>query len=117
MKKVLSLLVLGMFIIGCSVPAFSETTDNNSRPQRPQFENGQRPQMNGENGQNGQFDGRRPKYKPDSQPGGKMEPKEWDTSSSKNFKGGQPPEMKEGLKNGLKDGLKNGLVNGDKKSE
>ena len=116
MKKSLSLLVLGLFIIGYSGAVFADTTETNSRPQPPQFSHngGQSPQMNG---QNGQFEGRRPKYKPDSQPGGKMEPKEWDTS----LNNVQPPQMKDGLKYGLKDGLKNGLkngqVNGDKKSE
>ena len=95
MKKALSLVILGMFAIGYFIPSFAETTDTNSRPQRPQFENGQRPQMNGENGQNGQFDGRRPKYKPDSQPGGKMEPKEWDNSSGsgQGFQGKEPPQF------------------------
>ena len=117
MKNVLSLLVLGMFVIGCSVPAFAETTDTSSRPQGPQFEKKERPQMNRENSQKGQFNVRRPKYKPDSQPGGKIEPKEWEDSSDSNLKNEQPPKLKEGLKNGLKEGLKNGLVNGDKKSE
>lgn len=102
MKKVLSLLVLSMFVIGGSVPAFADTTEN-SRPQPPQFENGKQSQMNGQNNQNGQFNGRRPKYKPDSQPGGKMEPQEWSSSSDGNYQGGQPPQMKEGFNNGLKD--------------
>ena len=123
MKKVLVLSVLALFAIGYSGITYAETSETNSRPQPPQFSqnSGQPPQMNGENGQKGQFNGRRPKYKPDSQPGGKMEPKEWDSSSDNNFQGGQPPQMKDGMKNGLKDGLKNGLkngyVNGTQKSE
>ena len=104
MKKVLVLSFLALFVICYSGITFAETSETNSRPQPPQ--------INGENGQKGQFNGRRPKYKPDSQPGGKMEPKEWDTSSDNNFQGGQPPQMKDGMKNGLKDGLKNGLKNG-----
>ena len=114
MKKVLVLSVLALFVVGYSGITFAETSETNSRPQPPQFsQNGsQPPQMNGENGTNGQFNGRRPKYKPDSQPGGKMEPKEWDSSSDNNFQGGQPLQMKDGMKNGLKDGLKNGFKNG-----
>jgi len=119
MKKTLALLVLGMLVIGYSAPVFADTSAENLRQKLPKFENGQRPQINGENGQKGEFDGRRPKYKPDSQPGGKMMPKEWDSSSNKEFNGKQPPQMKDGLKYGLKDGLKNGLkngqLNGDKK--
>jgi len=113
MKKVLALSVLALFVIGYSGATFAQTTETNSRPQPPQFSQngGQSLQMNSENAK-GQFDGRRPKYKPDSQPGGKMEPKEWDSSSDSNFQGGQPPQMKDGMKNGLKDGLKNGLKNG-----
>ena len=122
MKKILTLLVLGLFIAGYSAPAFAQTTDTTSRRQPPKFENGTPPNYNS-NGENatGQFDGRRPKYKPDSQPGGKMEPKKWANSSDRNSKNGQTKQMKDGLKNGLKDGLKNGLkngqVNGAKKSQ
>ncbi len=94
MKRSRVLLVLAMFVTGLSIPAFAETTDTiaASRPQPPQFASGQRSQMKGQNGPNGQFGGRRPTLKPDSQPGGKMEPKEWD-SSSNGVQGGEPPQM------------------------
>ena len=119
MKKALVLPVLALFVIGYSGAVFADTTDTSTRPQPPQFKNGTPPNFNfgSENGQKEQFEGRRPKYKPDSQPGGKMTPKEWDTSSYN----GQPPQIKDGLKYGLKDGLKyglkNGQANGDESSE
>ncbi len=124
MNKKLLISMLSVLVLSSAV-VMAEDTTTNTRPEPPKFENGtppdfvkgQPPQMNSENGQKGQFNGRRPKYKPDSQPGGKMEPKEWGTSSNN----GQPPQMKDGMKNGLKDGLKNGLkngyVNGTQKSE
>ncbi|MBQ8475755.1 MAG: hypothetical protein IJ877_06295 [Candidatus Gastranaerophilales bacterium] len=93
MKKKLVLLVLGLFIVGYSGVVFADTTNTSSKPQPPQFSQngGQPPQMNGE-----KLNNKRPKYKPDSQPGGKMTPKEWDNSSDNNFQGGQPPEPPQG---------------------
>ena len=95
--------------------ADDSTTTTNTIPEPPKFENGTPPDfvkgqgvnngVNGENNignpprdfkgdKNGQFGGRRPSKKPDSQPGGKMEQKEWDTSSDnwQDFQCGQPPQ-------------------------
>ena len=106
-KKLIISLFSVLVLSATTVMADDSTTTSNTRPEPPKFENatppdfvkgqspqGQPPQMNGKKDQKGQFGGRRPSKKPDSQPGGKMEPKEWDTSSDsgQNFQGGQPPQ-------------------------
>ena len=89
MNKKLLISLLSVLVLSTTIVVANDTTTTtNSRPEPPKFENGtppdfvkgQSPKMNGEKSQNDQFKGRRPKYKPDSQPGGKIEPKEWDSS-------------------------------------
>lgn len=111
MNKKLLISLLSVLVLSTTIAFADDTTTTNTRPEPPKFENGtgvnerpdfvkgqppqgQPPQMNGEKGQNGQFGGRRPSKKPDSQPVGKMEPKEWDTSfdNGQNFQCGQPPQ-------------------------
>ena len=115
MNKKLLISLLSVLVLSTTVAFADDTTTTNTRPEPPKFENGtppnfvkgqspqgQPPQMNSEKGQNVQFGGRRPSKKPDSQPGGKMEPKEWDTSSNngQNFQGGQPPQFDGNNSNG-----------------
>jgi len=119
MNKKLLISLLSVLVLSTTVVFADDTTTTNTRPEPPKFENGTPPDfvkgqgVNGENdignpprdfkgGQNGQFAGRRPSKKPDSQPGGKMEPKEWDTSSNngQNFQGGQPPQFDGNNSNG-----------------
>lgn len=115
MNKKLLISLMSVLVLSATVVMADDTTTTNTRPEPPKFENGTPPDfvkeqgvnngVNGEKnignpprdfkgGQNGQFTGRRPSKKPDSQPGGKMEPKEWD-SSLNNGQNGQPPEPPE----------------------
>ena len=86
MNKKLLISLLSVLVLSTTIAMADDTTATNTRLEPPKFENGTPPDfIKGQppqfNGQKGQFDGKRPKYKPDSQPGGKMEPKEWGSPS------------------------------------
>ena len=87
MKRIV-LLVSGLFVISCSLSVFADIANTNDRPQPPKFKIGTPPDFN----YNNQFSNKRPKYKPDLQPGGKMEPKEWSSSQGDNFQDMQSTE-------------------------
>ncbi len=127
MNKKLLISLLSVLVLSATVVFADDTTTTNTRPEQPKFENGTLPdfvkvqfqqgqslQTKGGKGQSSQFGGRRPSQKPDSQPGGKMEPKEWDSSSNngqglppqmngeqgQNFQGVQLPQFGENTSNG-----------------